>query len=151
MFREQEIALDCFRLHGKRSARHNQVVHLSLIEARAFLFERNERKRESGDMIAVLEEPAQVVEAGDLRGQDKRLRLAVEREVPARASAVVMGLAQPFDLDLADGLADPFGGARLGGAQEDFRGRLREHGLGILAVAGFHLAAALEAENDRVL
>ena len=62
-----------------------------------------------------------------------------------------MGLAQPLDLNLADSFADPFRSPRLGGAEEDFRGGLREHGLGIFPVAGLHLAASLKAKDDRVL
>ena len=68
-----------------------------------------------------------------------------------RAATVEMRLAQSLDLNLADGFADPFRGPRLRGPKEDFRSGLREHGLGILAVPGFHLAATLEAENHRIL
>ena len=58
---------------------------------------------------------------------------------------------KPLNLNLADGLTHPFGSTRFGGPQKDFGGRLRQHGLCILTVTGFHLAPALEAKNDRVL
>src|ERR1035438_2985479 len=127
MFREQKVALHLFRLCRERSARNNQVVHRSLIEARASLFERNERERESRDVIAVLEKAAQVVKAGDLRRQNERLGLTIKREVLARAGTVVVGLPETFDLDLADGFTDPFGCARLCRSQKDFRGWLGKH------------------------
>src|ERR1039458_3150350 len=109
MFREQKVALHLFRLRRKTSARNNQVVHLTLSEVRASIFERNKWERKSRDVIAVLEKAAQIVKAGDLRGQNKRLGLAIKREVLACARTVVVGLPETFDLDLADGLTDPFG------------------------------------------
>jgi hypothetical protein len=124
---------------------------LSFIEAGAFLFERNERKRESRNVIAVLEKATQIVQARYFGGQNKWLCLAIECEVLACARTVIMGLSQPLDLDFTDGFAHPFRGARLSCAKEDFGGRLREHGFGILAIPGFHLAASLEAQNYRVL
>src|SRR5580698_25551 len=99
MFREQKVALHLFRLCRERSARNNQVVHRSLIEARASLFERNERERESRDVIAVLEKPAQIVEARDLRGQNQRLGLTIQREVLTCTGTVVVSLPKTFDLD----------------------------------------------------
>jgi hypothetical protein len=44
MLRELKITLHFFRLCRERRAWHDQIVHLSLIEAGALLFERNERK-----------------------------------------------------------------------------------------------------------
>ncbi len=129
MFWEQKVALHLFRLRRERSARNNQVVHLTLIEARVSLFERNERERESRDVIAVLEKAAQIVKAGDLRGQNKRLGLTIKREVLACARTVVVGLPETFDLDLANGLTHPFGCAWLCGPQKDFRGWLGKHSL----------------------
>ncbi len=75
-------------------------------------------------MVAVLEKAAQIVEAGNLRRQNERLGLPVERKVPSGAGTVVVGLAQPLDFDFADGLTDPFRRSRLGGAEENLRGRL---------------------------
>src|ERR1035437_10265936 len=129
MFGEQKVALHLFRFRRERNARNNQIVHRSLVEARASLFERNERERESRDVIAVLEKAAQIVEAGDLRGQNKRLGLTIKREVLACARTVVVGLPETFDLDLADGLTDPFGCAWLRGSQKDLRGWLGKHRL----------------------
>jgi hypothetical protein len=123
------FALHLFRLHRERSARNNQVVHLTLIKARASLFERNKRERESRDVIAVLEKAALIVKAGDLRRQNKRLGLTTKREVLACARTVVVGLPETFDLDLADGLTDPFGCAWLCGPQKDLRGWLGKHSL----------------------
>ena len=40
---------------------------------------------------------------------------------------------------------------QFAGPQKDLRGRLRQHGLGVVAVAGFELAAALEAEDERIV
>ena len=42
-------------------------------------------KRESRDVVAVLEKAAQIVETGDLGRQNERLGLPVEREVASRA------------------------------------------------------------------
>ncbi len=82
---EYEIALNCLRLYRERSAWHDQVVHFSFIKVGAFLLERDERKREPSDMIAVLEKAPQVVEAGDFRWQNKRFCLPIKREIfPAR-------------------------------------------------------------------
>src|ERR1017187_7166753 len=102
MFRKQKVALHLFRLRRERSARNNQVVHRSLIEARTSLFERNERERKSSDVIAVLEKAAQIVEAGDLRGQNQRLGLTIKREVLACARTVVVGLPETFDLNRSE-------------------------------------------------
>ena len=44
MLRELRLPCICFRLCRERRAWHDQIVHLSLIEAGALLFERNERK-----------------------------------------------------------------------------------------------------------
>jgi hypothetical protein len=82
---ELKIALHLFRFRWERRAPHDQIVHLALIEAGASFFECYERKRESRNVIAVLEKAAQIVKSGDLRGQDKRLGLAIEREVLACA------------------------------------------------------------------
>ena len=62
-----------------------------------------------------------------------------------------MRFTQPLDLNFADRFADPFGSPWLGGSQENLGRRLREHGLGIFPVAGLHLAASLEAKDDRIL
>ena len=62
-----------------------------------------------------------------------------------------MRLPNPLDFNLADCLADPFRCLRLRGAKEDFRCRLRQHGLCIFAVTRLHLAASLEPKNDRIL
>jgi hypothetical protein len=40
MLRELKVSLHCFRLCRERRAWHDQIVHLSLIEAGALLFER---------------------------------------------------------------------------------------------------------------
>src|ERR1035441_6936998 len=102
-------------------------------------------------MVAVFEKASKIVKTGNLRWQNERLGLPVEREVSSRARALVMGFAQPLDLNLADSFADPFRSPWLGGAEEDFRSGLREHGLGIFPVAGLHLATSLKAKDDRVL
>jgi len=60
------------------------------------------------------------------------------------------GLLQSLDFDLAERLRDPFRCAGFGGLEEDLRRRLREHGLGVLPVAFFKLAATLEAEHNGV-
>jgi hypothetical protein len=44
VLRELKITLHFFRLCRERRARHDQIVHLSFIEAGASFFERNERK-----------------------------------------------------------------------------------------------------------
>jgi hypothetical protein len=44
IFGAEKIALYLFWFCGERCARHNQVVHLSLIETGTLLFESNERK-----------------------------------------------------------------------------------------------------------
>ena len=61
-----------------------------------------------------------------------------------------MRLPHPLDLDFADGFADPFGGLRLGGLEEDFGGGLRQHDLGDVAVDDLKLGLALEAKHQRV-
>ena len=129
MLRELKITLHFFRLCRGRRTRHDEIVHRSLIESGAFLFEGNERKRESRNVIAVLEKAAQIVKAGDLLGQNQRLGLTIKREVLACARTVVVCLPETFDLDLADGLTDPFGCAWLCGPQKDFRGWLGKHSL----------------------
>ena len=147
IFGSQKIALYLFWFGGERSAWHDQVVHFPLGKTGTLLFERDEGKRESGDMIAVLEKAAQIVEARNLGRQNKRFSLPVERKIAPGAGTVVVGLAQPLDLDFADGLTDPFRRPRLGGAEENLRGRLRQHGFGVFAVAGLHLAAPLKAQE----
>jgi hypothetical protein len=62
-----------------------------------------------------------------------------------------VSLPQPLDLNLADSFADPFRSPRLGGAEEDLRGWLREHGLGVFAVTRLHLTATLKAQDDGIL
>src|ERR1035438_856563 len=102
-------------------------------------------------MVAVFEKASKIVETRNLGWQNERLGLPVEREVSSRARALVMGFAQPFNLNFANGLADPFGSPRLGGTEENFSRGLREHGLGIFPVAGLHLAPSLKAQDNRVL
>ena len=87
-------------------------------------------KRESGDMIAVFQKTAQIVEARNLGRQNERFSLPVERKIAPGARTVIVGFAQPLDFDFADGFTDPFRRPRLGGAEENLRGRLRQHGLG---------------------
>jgi len=58
--------LDLFRLGGEQGAWHDQVVHFPLGETGTLLFERDEGKREAGNMVAVLEKTAQIVEARNL-------------------------------------------------------------------------------------
>src|SRR5260370_38201501 len=62
-----------------------------------------------------------------------------------------MGFPKPLDFDFADCFAYPFGGTWLSRPQEYLGGGLREHGLSILPVPSFHLAATLEAEDDGIL
>ncbi len=57
-------------------------------------------------------------------------------------SAVLMGAA--------DGIGNPLRGARLGGLKKQLGCGLRKHGLGILAVAFFKLAAPLKTHYNRV-
>ena len=71
-------------------------------------------------MIAVLEESMKFVEAGDFGRQHERFGLPVKPKITSRALAFVVGLPQPLDLDLADRLAYPSGGAWLTGLQEIF-------------------------------
>jgi hypothetical protein len=66
-------------------------------------------------MVAVLQERVELVEAGDFRRQNERLGLPVQCKVLAGALTVVVGFAQLLNLDFADSLADPSGGARLTG------------------------------------
>src|SRR5690349_2730267 len=108
------------RLCRRRSVRNDQIVHFAFVETRTSLFEGNEREGEPRNVIAVLEEAAQIVETRDFRRQDQRLGLAVEHEVAPGARAVIVRFAQPLDLDLADGLTDPLCRAWLGRAKKDF-------------------------------
>src|SRR6266567_322490 len=62
-----------------------------------------------------------------------------------------MRLPDSLDLDFTNRLADPFGSLGLGGAKEDFSRWLGQHGLGVLTVAGLHLAASLESKAHRIL
>ena len=66
-------------------AGHNQVVHCPLIETGTLLFQGNEGKRESRDMVAVFEKASKIVETRNLGRQNKRFGLPVEREVASRA------------------------------------------------------------------
>jgi hypothetical protein len=101
--------------------------------------------------ILLLDVPAQRLKARDLGGHDERFGGNFHRKVLLRAKQTgCPGLLQSLDFDLAERLQDPFRGAGFGCLEEDFRRRLREHGLGVLAVAFFELAASLEAEDDRV-
>ena len=63
MFRRQQIALHLLRLGRKRSARNDQVVHLPFIESGVLFPKRDERERESRNMIPVLQEAAQVIQS----------------------------------------------------------------------------------------
>ena len=140
-----------FQLVMQQCGRRDQVIHVALDEPWMLFLEIDKWKREARDMVAVLQKAAQVVQSGNFRRQNQRFSLAVEREVTACAGAVIVRLAQPFNFDFSNGFAHLFGGARLAGAQKYLGGWLREHRFGIVAVAGLHLAAALKAENNRVL
>ncbi len=80
----------------------------------------------------------------------KRFDLAVKREVPSCASAVEVGLAQPFDFYFADELADPLAGLRLLRREPNAGRWLRQHDLGEMAVQVFKLGFALESKHDRI-
>ena len=60
-------------------------------------------------------------------------------------------LLHALNLDLADGLGDPFGGFGLRGLHEDFGRGLGQHDLGQMAVNVLKLGLALEAEHQRIL
>src|SRR4051812_16780101 len=62
-----------------------------------------------------------------------------------------MRLPKPLDFYFANRFAHPFGSTRFGRTQEYLGGWLRQHCLGILAIASFHLASTLESEDDRIL
>src|SRR5579875_2983274 len=61
-----------------------------------------------------------------------------------------MRLLHALDLDFADGVRHPLGSLRLGGLEEDFGSRLRQHHLGEMAVDGLQLRLTLKAEYKRV-
>ena len=75
--------------------------------------------------------------------------MALEAVTALAAAALRSAFGEPFDLDVPDGVGDPLRGVRFARAKKDLRRRLREHRLGVVAVAGFELTASLEAEHDR--
>jgi hypothetical protein len=54
LFREEEIAMDLFRVCAWRNTRYNEVIHLSLIETGTFFVQRYEGKGEARDVVTVL-------------------------------------------------------------------------------------------------
>jgi len=102
-------------------------------------------------MVAVLQKGVEFVESRDLRRQDERLGLPVQCEVLASALTVIVAFAELLNLDFTYCLTDPSGSARLTRFEEDLGGRLREHSLGVFAVASLKLTTALEAKYHRVV
>src|ERR1017187_4353445 len=110
-----------------------------------------QRKAYRRDPILLLDETAQRLKSGDFRAHDEWFGGDLQSKgflAPEQAHAA--GLFQALDLDLADSFGNPLGGAWLGSLQKHLRRGLREHGLGVLAVAFFHLAAALKPHHNRV-
>jgi hypothetical protein len=82
----------------------------------------------------------QPLQSGDFRSHDERLDgdlyrvalLAAEQSHAAR-------FLQPLELDLANGLRDSSGRARLGGLTKYLGRRLQAHGLVVQSIAFFEL------------
>src|SRR3989304_2245280 len=105
----------------------------------------DERDAQPDDEIAEFQIAPQRAQARNLAGHDERLHLPLPPVGLLSAAAVRPAFAEAVYLDVADGLGNPVRRPWLAGPQKDLRGRLRQHGLGVVAVAGFELAAALEA------
>ena len=81
----------------------------------------------------------------------QRLDLPVKSEALALALAVRNRLPDSLDLDFSDHLRCPLRRVRLGGAEDELRGRLREHYFGKMAVDGFELGLPLVAKDDGIV
>src|SRR2546428_2915724 len=111
----------------------------------------DERHVQSGYEIAELQVSAQGAEAADLTRHHERLDLALQTVSLLVLFAFRSALSQSLDFDLTRRLRDPLGRMRLARAEEDLRGRLRQHGFRVVSVPSFELAAPLEAQDDRIV
>src|SRR6266404_2775207 len=92
----------------------------------------------SNNEIPVFQIPMQWLEPGDLARYHQRFTLPLEilgLRVPALPpSPARSALAQPLCLNLTNGVRDPPRGVWFAGGEKDFRGWLREHGFGFMAI-----------------
>ncbi len=109
------------------------------------------RKRKIGHIVLVLHIGVQVCEAGDFGLQNQRLNLPVNGEIPTCPCTVEVCLAQPFNLYLADELADPLSGVWFFGCKPNAGRWLRQHDLGQMPVTGTQPVPCLEAKHDWIL
>src|SRR6266513_260007 len=93
----------------------------------------------SHNEIPVFQIPMQWLEPSDLARYHQRLTLPLEIlgfRVPALPpSPARPALAQPLRLNLANSVRNPSRRVRLTSSEKDLRRWLREHGLGLVAVA----------------
>src|ERR1039458_9681081 len=132
-----------FYLHSRNQFRQHPLDKLRLLVSLL-----RQRKAHWNDPVLLLDEAAQRLQASDFGSHDERLGDDLQRErllAPQQSHAA--RLLQPLDLDLADGIGDPFRGAGFGGLEEHLGRRQRKHRLGVLAVALFHLAAPLKSQH----
>ena len=108
-------------------------------------------KVQTDDEVLQLQVAAQRRQPADFARHDQRLDLPLQAEAPLAVLPFRPTLAHPLDLDLADRVGDPLRRVRLAGAEKDLRRGLRQHRLGVVAVARFELAPSLEAEHDRIV
>ena len=111
----------------------------------------HKRHTEADHQVAKLEIAPQRRQATDLARHHERLDLPLQPERLLAATPVRSAFPEPFDFDVADGLGDPLGGARLRRPEEDLGRGLRQHRFGVVAVPGLELTAALEPEHDGVV
>jgi len=111
----------------------------------------DDREAYAHHKISALKVSPEIREAGDFGIHHQRHNVAlvaVARRIPLLAPLPTgTALPQAFDLDLSNGIRNPLGGVRLSGAKKDLGGWLRQHSLGLVAITGFELAAALEAKH----
>lgn len=109
------------------------------------------REVQPDDEVFQLQVAVQGWEPTDLTRHDQRLDLPLQAAAALILFARRPAFAESFDLDLANRVGDPLGGARLAGPEEDLRRRLRQHRLGVVAVPRLELAPSLEPQDNRIV
>src|SRR5439155_3171482 len=130
-------------------------LHRSLNVPRMLARKCDDRETHSHNKISAFEVPAQVREAANFGIHHQCLDLALI-VVAGRFTLVPQLAARPalfqtLDLHSANRSRNPLCGVRFAGAKEDFCRGLRQHGLGLMAVARLQLAAPLEAKHYRII
>src|SRR6266851_2784452 len=130
-------------------------LHRSLDVSRMPIRKCDDRETHSHNEISTLEIPVQVRKTADLRIHHQCFDLAlvvVAGRFPLLSQlAARPALFQTLDLHSTNRPGNPLCRVRFAGAQEDFCRGLRQHGLGLVAVARLQLAASLEAKDYRII